>query len=111
MQSFLKQYLSNIADSLLARIYGLYEIRVGDQEPFSFILMGNIASPDCEVISQFDIKGSKHKRRVADLTINNTDSIDSFTSLDSSIVYKDVDFKNFIGNIRPYNGLILMEKL
>ena len=105
---FLNGYFSRIKDSLLARIYGLYEIRVGNQEPFSVILMGNIASPESEVFSQFDIKGSKYNRRVSTVS---TPSIEHRASLDSRIVYKDQDFENFITHITPYDGNRLLKKL
>jgi len=35
----------------MARIYGIYEIKVGTQDPQSIILMGNIALPELEVIA------------------------------------------------------------
>ena len=87
---FLIDYFHKISDSLLARIYGLYKIRVGNQNPITFILMGNIAWPESEVIAQFDIKGSKYRRRVADY-------LESRAELDSNVVYKDLDFENFLG--------------
>ena len=50
-EGFLNDYFSKIQDSLLARIYGIYETKVGSKEPFSVILMGNIAPPELEVIA------------------------------------------------------------
>ena len=49
--SFLQDYFQKISDSLLARIYGVYEITLGSQAQFSFMLMGNIALPDVEVLA------------------------------------------------------------
>ena len=50
-EGFLNEYSLKIQDSILARIYGIYEIKIGTQVPFSIILMGNIALPELEVIS------------------------------------------------------------
>ena len=102
---FLKEYFSKIHDSLLARIYGVYEVTLKDQEPFSFMLMGNIATPELEVIGTFDIKGSKVNRRVAEATSGSLESLGSYR------VYKDQDFENYVGSVTPYSGSILMNKL
>ena len=48
---FLKDYFSKLQESLLARIYGLYELTIGTEEPLTFILMGNIALPAVEIIA------------------------------------------------------------
>ena len=42
---FLNDYSLKVQDSLLARIYGIYEMKVGNQQPFTIILMGNLAMP------------------------------------------------------------------
>lgn len=68
-ENFLKSYYENLEKSLLARIYGVYKIKTGDKNPFSFMLLGNIASPEFEVISIFDIKGSKVGRKVSDSSV------------------------------------------
>ena len=60
----LNEYAQKVEDSLLARIYGIFELKIGMQEPFSIMLMGNIALPELEVLAQFDIKGSKVNRQV-----------------------------------------------
>ena len=51
LEGFLKSYASKVENSLLARIYGIYEVKIGVQEPFSIILMGNIALPELKVIA------------------------------------------------------------
>ena len=50
-KGFLKDYSNHIRDSLLARIYGVYEIKVGTQQPFSIMLIGNVALTELEVIA------------------------------------------------------------
>ena len=50
-EGFLNDYYSKMQDSLLARIYGIYEIKVGTQKPFTIILMENVALPELEIIA------------------------------------------------------------
>ena len=52
-----------------------------------------------------DIKGSKIDRKVAD------ESSKTLEDLDSSKVYKDIDFESFVGSISPYSNEILIFKL
>ena len=42
----LDEYSQKVQNSLLAKIYGIYELKIGLQEPFSIMLMGNIALPE-----------------------------------------------------------------
>ena len=102
---FLNDYSGKIKDSLLARIYGIYEIKIGTQVPFSIMLMGNLASPELEVLAQFDLKGSKVNRK------EHKESSGSIENLNPRLVYKDEDFKNFIGNITPHSSNMLIEKI
>ena len=69
------------------------------------MLMGNIATPELEVIGTFDIKGSKVNRRVAEATSGSLESLGPYR------VYKDQDFENYVGSVTPYSGSILMNKL
>ena len=48
---FLRDYFFKLRESLLARIYGLYELTIGCEEPLTFILMGNIALPAVDIIA------------------------------------------------------------
>ena len=48
---FLTEYAKKIKDSLLARIYGIYKIKIGTQQSFSIILMENIAVPELETVA------------------------------------------------------------
>ena len=50
-EGFLNNYAEYLQQSLLSRIYGIYEIKIGNQEPFSIILMGNLALPELDVIA------------------------------------------------------------
>ena len=74
-------------------------------DPFSFILIGNIALPDAVVIAKFDIKGSKLNRKISDESCRKLDD------LNSSAVYKDMDFDRFIGSISSLSSKILRKKL
>ena len=102
---FLNDYSCKIQDSVLARIYGIYEIKVGNSETFSIIMMGNLALPELKVLAQFDIKGSKVNRTVSEL------SAGTIQNLDPGIVYKDMDFENFVGSISPKPPQIVIEKI
>lgn len=44
--------------SLLARIYGIYQISLEDQEPVSLVVMGNSMSGARHIEGIFDLKGS-----------------------------------------------------
>ena len=69
------------------------------------MLMGNIATPELEVIVTFDIKGSKVNRCVSESSCGSLESLGSYR------VYKDQDFENYVGSITPYSGSILMNRL
>jgi len=46
-------------DSLLARIYGIYSIQMGQQDPVKIIVMGNSKFADNKLVNGvFDLKGS-----------------------------------------------------
>ena len=102
---FLNDYSLKVQDSLLARIYGIYEMKVGNQQPFTIILMGNLAMPQLEVIAQFDLKGSHVQRKVSEFRVGRV------YRLNPKIVYKDEDFEDFVGAIFPQTPNILIEKL
>ena len=42
---FLKDYYELIGNSMLAKVYGVYNIKLGDQKPFDIIMMANIVPP------------------------------------------------------------------
>ena len=77
---------------MIVRIYGLYTLKIGEQNPVDVILMPNIVPYDVQKFATFDIKGSKLNRKVAKRTLT------EFT-VDDQEVYKDIDFDKAIGKI------------
>lgn len=63
-----KDYFKDVAtrtNSLLARIYGIYTVKMEDVEPVHLILMGNTKkSNDKNIVNVFDLKGSFVNREV-----------------------------------------------
>ena len=52
-------HVSTHPNSLLARIYGIYTVKMEDIEPVHLILMGNTKkSNDRNIVNIFDLKGS-----------------------------------------------------
>jgi hypothetical protein len=63
-QSYFKE-VSTRRNSLLARIYGIYTVKMEDVEPVHLILMGNTKkSNDKNIVNVFDLKGSFVNREV-----------------------------------------------
>jgi len=59
------EYIINNPDSLLSKILGIYEIKVGNNTPLSFLISENMLDKDFNKIKRcFDLKGSLHKRIV-----------------------------------------------
>lgn len=57
--------VSTRPDSLLARIYGIYTVKMEDIEPVSLVLMGNSKKAnDRRIEHVFDLKGSYVNREV-----------------------------------------------
>jgi 1-phosphatidylinositol-4-phosphate 5-kinase len=67
-QSLFKDYVSAVStrhNSLLARIYGVYTVKMEDIEPVTLILMGNSKKAiDKNIVKVFDLKGSFINRSV-----------------------------------------------
>lgn len=63
--SFYHEHVATNPRSLLARIYGVYSVKIDQQAPVYLILMGNTAQcQDSRVLHKFDLKGSIVKRLV-----------------------------------------------
>ena len=65
--------------------------------------MGNIDLPNVDVIAQFEITDSKYKKSMINSSYGSVYS--------SSNGFKNYDFENLTGNISPFYGKFLMDKL
>lgn len=65
--------MSTNPNSLLARIYGIYTVKMEDIEPVNLILMGNTKKSNDKMIEHiFDLKGSFINREVKGKNLKNT---------------------------------------
>ena len=65
--------VSTRPDCLLARIYGIYTVKMEELEPVSLVLMGNTKKSNDRLIEHvFDLKGSYINREVKDKNLKNT---------------------------------------
>ena len=82
---FLDKYVTHIAnnpDSLLCRLYGMYNIILGQGDEILIIVMRNVIGDfNDNVVVKFDLKGSTYKRK-ANFDMNNI----------NNSVMKDLDF-------------------
>jgi hypothetical protein len=68
---------------LLARIYGVYTVKMEDIEPVSLILMGNSKKAETKNIEYvFDLKGSFINRVVKGKNLKNTATLKDINLLD-----------------------------
>ena len=59
------EYIMKHPDSMLSKIFGIYEVKVGGNTPLSFLISENMLDMDFDRIKRcFDLKGSLHKRIV-----------------------------------------------
>ena len=88
---FLKEYVHHIEknpDSLLCRLYGMYNIIFGQGDEILIIVMRNVIGDFKDnTIVKFDLKGSTYKRK-SNFDMNNNNN-----------VLKDLDFNEFEKNI------------
>lgn len=67
-KKFFKEYFRHVSthpNSLLARIYGIYTVKMEEIEPVHLILMGNTKKSNDKLIEHvFDLKGSFVNREV-----------------------------------------------
>ena len=72
-QDYFKGVTTRQQHSLLARIYGIYTIKMEEVEPVHLILMGNTKrSNDKNILHVFDLKGSFINREVIGKNLKNT---------------------------------------
>lgn len=74
-----KSYFSvvnNRPNSLLARIYGIYTVKIENLVPVNLMLMGNSKNADDDLLlNVFDLKGSLIAREVKGKSIKNTSTL------------------------------------
>ena len=67
------EHVSTHQDSLLARIYGIYTVKMEEVEPVNLILMGNTKRSNDKMIEHiFDLKGSFINREEKGKNLKNT---------------------------------------
>jgi len=102
--SILPDYYSHIKQnpqSLITKIYGVFEFKGLETSDITFILMRNIApTPSAFIKRRYDLKGSTHNRRV----LSNYPNPDEIIPEEAEILYsdlllKDNDFMNLEGKI------------
>lgn len=74
-QRIQKAYFAHVSTceaSLLARVYGIYSVRMEDQKPVKLIVMENSMRGATEVLGVFDLKGSMVNRIVKGKTFKPT---------------------------------------
>jgi len=76
----------------MARIYGVYQVTMGDQNPEYLILMGNTKEcPDSHVKYMYDLKGSRVKR-----VVKNAEKMKNTFALKDDNVVEMKQKENFI---------------
>ena len=56
-------HLEHNPDSMLARFYGIYNVKIKYMKPISVVIMDNLMSENVnEILRVYDLKGSHHKR-------------------------------------------------
>jgi len=81
--------------SLLARIYGIYTIKMEEIEPVHIILMGNSKKSNDKMIEHvFDLKGSFINREVKGKNLKNTATLKDLNLLENC-KEKIVSLKHF----------------
>ena len=58
-------YLMNNKNTLLSKLLGVYEVKVGNDQPLKFFITENMLDNDLsKIINFYDLKGSLHQRIV-----------------------------------------------
>lgn len=93
------QYLKFNRDSLIAKIYGMYEFKFkGSDKAIKLIVMENICPlPSISVLRKYDLKGSTYSRRV----LKNYKDFDRYIA--AADIMKDIDFLNIDENLSFLN--------
>lgn len=83
------EHVSKQPDSLLARIYGIYTIRMKDRDPINLIVMGNTkrtADDSKSLLYLYDLKGS---------TVNRLTKAKGKKELKNTACLKDLNLRNY----------------
>jgi 1-phosphatidylinositol-4-phosphate 5-kinase len=98
-KSIIKDYTARITSnegSMLAKVFGVFKIKIEKCNTFRVILMENLASRLISPI-MFDLKGSRSDRKVSCKPFND------ISLMERGTVYKDIDFDDNIGQISVSN--------
>ncbi|TNV73464.1 hypothetical protein FGO68_gene3536 [Halteria grandinella] len=83
------QHLKKNKDSMLARFYGVYNVKIKYMKPISVVIMDNLMSEHVnEILRIYDLKGSLHKRITARPKNNKSVRKDLNFLLDNEFVIK-----------------------
>lgn len=83
------EHISKHPDSLLARVYGIYTIRMKDRDPINLIVMGNTkrtAGDNLSLLYVYDLKGS---------TVNRLTKSKGGKPLKNTACLKDLNLRNY----------------
>ena len=102
--AFLSEYINHIEktpNSLLSRLYGMYNIILGMGDEILIIVMRNVIGDFRDnIVVKFDLKGSTYKRK------------SNFLMEDDSNVMKDLDFNEFEKSIMmSYSSINRLRKI
>lgn len=113
-----KQYFQAVStrrNSLLARIYGIYTIKMEEVAPVHLILMGNTKkSNDKNIVNIFDLKGSFINRHVEGKNLKPTATLKDLNLLDickntNLLLFRPEDQKEILENMER-DAILLRDK-
>jgi len=76
------EHVKNNPNTLLTKIYGLYQLKAVGEQNLRFVVMGNVFNTSKSIDLRFDLKGSTVGRTVGEENMNK-----------KGVVYKDLDWK------------------
>ena len=80
----MKMALFEDVPTILAKIMGIYEIKIGSRYHFRFIVMENLSFSCSHISRAFDLKGSRTNRHI-DISDMNEEEIEAFVKLQKAI--------------------------
>jgi 1-phosphatidylinositol-4-phosphate 5-kinase len=107
-KNLFKDYFKAVAtrpNSLLARIYGIYTVKMEDVEPVHLILMGNTKrSNDKNIVNVFDLKGSFVNREVVEKNLKPTATLKDINLMEICkqkilLNFREADIKEIMESI------------
>jgi hypothetical protein len=84
--------VTSITSSHLTRIFGVFRITIGTQEPILICIMENLSRNFSSPLI-FDLKGSTYERR------STYSAYPNYAAMPREIVYKDIDFLNAFSDV------------